>query len=199
VTLVDKKKSLDPWRVLRTEQGPDLGVFQVRYNWVKNPRNAKELKVSVVESEDWVNVVAITPDRKTVMVHQYRFGVGKIIMEIPGGLIDAGESSKEAAIRELEEETGYTSTDWKYLGAVEPIPAIRNNLCHHWLAENARKTEEPTLDEGEDIAVSTLSLSEIRTAIRERQLRDSMSLSALSRVFDLWNNLDEYRFTDIED
>ena len=178
------------WKVFRSEAGPDLKLFRVRYDWYQNPRNNKELKRLVLETPDWVNVVALTAGKKIVLVHQYRFGTGLISTEIPGGLIDAGESSLQAAIRELREETGYTSSDWSYLGAVEPNPAFHTNLCHHWLAENVEKTDSPTLDEGEDITVETWTLERLRQAITNGKIKHALALSALSRVPELWAGLD---------
>ncbi len=175
------------WTASRSEQGADLRLFRVRYDWYRNPRNDKELKRLVLETVDWVNIVAITAEKKIVVVHQYRFGTGKISTEIPGGVLEAQESPEQAARRELQEETGYTSTSWFYLGAVEPNPAFQTNLCHHWLAENVRRTHTPMLDEGEDITVETLDFAEICTAIRSGQIKHVLALSALSRVNELWN------------
>lgn len=187
------KKSIHPplWKLLRSESGPDLKLFRVRYDWYKNPRNEKELKRLVLETPDWVNMVAITSDKKIVVVHQYRFGTGEISTEIPGGLIDPGESSREAAIRELREETGYTSSKWSYLGAVEPNPAFHTNLCHHWLAEDIKKTDIPALDEGEDILVEILDFNAVRSAIRTGHIKHSLALSALSRIAELWSGFDQ--------
>jgi len=176
-----------PWEVVRSEQGPNLVLFQARYDWVRNPRNAKSMKAVVLEAANWVNIVAITPEKKVVVVKQYRFGVGKTTMEIPAGIIDRGETPEQAAIRELKEETGYTATRWKYLGWVEANPAFLNNLCHSWLALDVVKTSSTQLDEGEDILVTELSLEEVRSEIEKGSMRNSLTLLALSRVFDLRN------------
>ena len=98
-----------PWRLMRYEDGLDLHLFKVRNEWYRNPRNNRELKRLILETPGWVNIVALTPDKKIVTVNQYRFGIKEVICEIPGGLIDIGETSREAAIRELKEETGYTT------------------------------------------------------------------------------------------
>jgi len=183
-------KRPQPWPKLKTERGPDLLIFQVRYDWLRNPRNQKTMKRLVLEANDWVNVVAITPAQEIVVVRQFRFGAGAVTTEIPGGLVDPGEDSKTAAMRELQEETGFTSTQWRYLGSVEPNPAFLENVCHQWLAEEAVQTETINLDEGEDIAVTTLSLDEIRAEIEAGHLRHSLALLSLSRVFDLWGRKD---------
>jgi 8-oxo-dGTP pyrophosphatase MutT (NUDIX family) len=150
-----------------------------------NPRNSSTVKATVLQSHDWVNVVALTPEGKVVVVRQYRFGSGSLTTEIPAGIIEPGETSQEAAQRELSEETGYSSEEWEYLGYVEPNPAYLDNRCHHWLARNATKTGEPELDEGEDVAVGELSLDEIRSEVTDGRLRHSLALVALSHVFDL--------------
>ena len=174
-----------PWEVVRSEQGPNLVLFQARHDWVTNPRNAKSMKALVLEAADWVNIVAITPERKVVIVKQYRFGIGKRTMEIPAGVMDPGETPEQAAKRELREETGYTGTSWKYLGWFETNPAFLNNLCHSWLALDVVKTSSTQLDEGEEISVTELSLEEVRSEIEKGRMRNSLTLLALSRVFDL--------------
>ena len=111
------------WQKHKSELGPTLPFFQVRYDWMENPRNQQVLKRIILETGDWVNIVAVTPEKKVVVVRQFRFGTEKISTEIPGGLIDPGEEAKTAAMRELQEETGYTSSKWTYLGPVEANPA----------------------------------------------------------------------------
>jgi 8-oxo-dGTP pyrophosphatase MutT (NUDIX family) len=174
-----------PWDIVRSEQGPNLILFQARYDWVTNPRNAKSMKALVLEAADWVNIVAITPEKNIVIVKQYRFGIGRRTMEIPAGIINTGETPEHAAKRELKEETGYTGTSWKYLGWFETNPAFLNNLCHSWLALDVVKTSATQLDEGEEILTTELSLEEVRSEIEQGRMRNSLTLLALSRVFDL--------------
>ncbi|MCF6149542.1 MAG: NUDIX hydrolase [Candidatus Kuenenia sp.] len=184
---MSKNNQPEFWEKQRSEKGPDLHIVQVRYDWLKHPKSMKELKRLIIEANDWVNVVATTPENEIVVVRQFRFGVERITTEIPGGMVDHGENSKTAAMRELREETGYTSAEWQYLGSVEPNPAFLNNVCHSWHAKNAIQTDEMHPDEEEDIVVATLTLEEIRQEIQKGNFRHSLALLALTKIFDLWN------------
>lgn len=174
------------WQRLGSERGPDLVLFQTRYDDMRNPRNQRVLRRLVLESVDWVNVVARTDTGNLVMVEQFRFGIGETTIETPGGMVDPGEESLGAAQRELLEETGYGGGDWVYLGAVEPNPAIHPHLCHHWLADGVARTAEPAQGDGEAIAVRIMSEKEVRLEIEAGRLRHALALSALARVYDLW-------------
>jgi 8-oxo-dGTP pyrophosphatase MutT (NUDIX family) len=175
------------WKTISSKQGPDLILFKTRFDRVKNPRNSHILDAVILEAPDWVNVVALTPQNKIIVVRQHRFGINKETVEIPAGLVDKNETSHQAAIRELREETGYTTKEWKYLGYVEPNPAFMDNLCFTWLAHNVVKTNEQKFDKGENIVVSALSEIELRKEIKEERMRNSLALIALSYIFDLRN------------
>lgn len=165
--------------------GP-LPLFRPRIDRLRNPRNDRVFDRLVLESADWVNLVARDATGRCVMVRQYRFGVGYATLEPPGGLVDPGEDSRAAAERELREETGYVAARWTYLGAVEPNPAIHDHLCHHWLAEDARPAHAPHPDDGELLAVELMSEQAIRDAVARGEIRHALALSVLARVFPLW-------------
>jgi 8-oxo-dGTP pyrophosphatase MutT (NUDIX family) len=161
-------------------------LFEKRIDTLRNPRNDKTFERIILESVDWVNVVALNSQGSSLMIRQFRFGVGYTTLETPGGMVDMGEDSKAAAARELLEETGYSSDNWSYLGAVEPNPAYHNNLCHHWLAQDIFRAEEQNLGDGELISLEFMTQEEVKAAVASGELRHALALSALSRVFPLW-------------
>lgn len=188
---MDKDTQCKSWQVIGSEAGPDLALFQVRFDRVQNPRNGSIMNAVVLESPDWVNVVAITPQKQLVVVCQHRLGIGRRTIEIPAGIIEKGETPESAASRELLEETGYTSERWEYLGWVEPNPAFMNNRCHFWLAHDVIKTHELALDEGEDITIRVVAFEEVLQEIQAGRMRNVFSLAALGRVYDLRGSLEE--------
>lgn len=175
------------WEKLGSESGPELPLFKVRFDRLRHPTSLAEFQRMVLETPDWVNVVAITAEGKIVMVEQYRFGVGDLTTEPVAGIVDRGEDSLDAGKRELLEETGFGKGQWRYLGSVQANPAFHDNLCHHWLAEDVVPVQASSPDAGESIRVHLMTLDEIRQSIADGQLRHPLGLSALSRVFPLWD------------
>ncbi len=183
--VMEDAQTVRPWPLVAREMGPDLLICRVRFDTLENPRTGAALRRTVLETPKWCNVVALTRQERLVVVRQYRFGSSAVTTEIPGGVVDQGEEHGAAARRELREEAGYTSSNWRYLGCVEPNPAFHDNLCHHWLALDAEPTHAQELDPGEDISIATLSLDELRAAVWSGEIRHALVLTALSRVLDL--------------
>ncbi|MEC7781735.1 MAG: NUDIX hydrolase [Pseudomonadota bacterium] len=184
--MTDKSQELD-WQVLGSRyEDAGLMLFEKRIDRLRNPRNGKVFERLVLESVDWVNVVALDADGRSLMIRQYRFGVGYTTLETPGGMVDPGEDSKTAAARELLEETGFASDNWSYLGAVEPNPAFHNHLCHHWLAQDVYRAQTQNLGDGESIALEFMTQEQVRAAVVSGELKHALALSALSRVFSVW-------------
>jgi 8-oxo-dGTP pyrophosphatase MutT (NUDIX family) len=180
-----REPSPRPWKRIASRHGDPMLLFRPRYDTLEHPHSEEAFERLVLETPDWVNVVALTSERRLVCVRQFRFGSDAITLEIPGGMVDRGEEHRAAAERELREETGYTAARWTYLGCVEPNPAFHDNLCHHWLAEDAARTHEQGLDSGEDIAIETLELDDVRARIERGEIRHSLVITALARVLDL--------------
>jgi 8-oxo-dGTP pyrophosphatase MutT (NUDIX family) len=137
----------------------------------------------IIESRNWVNIIPLTSDQQVVMIRQYRHGSREVTLEIPGGLIDPGDTPERAASRELLEETGYQSKEWLKMGEFNPNPALFNNRCYTYLAQNVKKTRNLSLDQTEDIEVVLISLSDIPEMIRKGEIDHAIVISAFSFYF----------------
>ena len=152
----------EAWRVVRSEEMADCRVFRVRRDWSLNPRGGgREHDFYVVEAPDWINVIPLTDAGEVVLIEQYRHGTGELTLEIPGGMVDAGETPREAAARELLEETGYSSSEVRFLGRTRPNPAIQNNWIHTFVARGATFRHAPAFDGTEHTAVRLAPLADI--------------------------------------
>ena len=146
-------KPIKPWPRLRRGLEHDYHILKIRQDVVADPRTGHEHPRVVIDSPDWVNIIAVTKDDQLVLIRQYRFGTNETTLEIPGGMVEPGEEPAVAAARELEEETGYVPGRVVRLGQVHPNPAIQSNRCHSYLALDCVKAHEGRQDQGEDITV----------------------------------------------
>jgi len=116
----------------------------------------------------------LTASGEVVLIEQYRHGTEEISLEIPGGMVDAGESPRDAATRELLEETGYAATEISFLGRTRPNPAIQNNWIHTYLARGVEYRCEPTCEGTEQTAVRLVPLERIPALIAEGKIDHSL-------------------------
>jgi 8-oxo-dGTP pyrophosphatase MutT (NUDIX family) len=170
------------WRLGARVLAHDYKVFTTAFVDGAHPLTGASLRFSLIESVDWVNVLALTPDDRVVLLRQYRPGVDAVCLEIPGGMIDAGEDPLVAAQRELVEETGYTAPRWRKLSATRPNPAIQTNTLHSYLALDAVVTAPQHLDDGELVAVETRSLAEVTRALRTGAIDHALVIVAFAQL-----------------
>ncbi|OUR96877.1 hypothetical protein A9Q84_11105 [Halobacteriovorax marinus] len=133
----------------------------------------------VLECPSWVNVVAFNERNQLILVSQYRHGVDDVTIESPAGVVDRGEEPLTAAIRELEEETGHTSSKWSHLGVVSANPAFLNNFCHIYLAQDCKKVSEQKLDALEEIEIIYESLDSVYEKMRSGEIHHSLFVAAM--------------------
>ena len=162
------------WRRESSEQLADCRVFKVRRDLSVDPRDARTHDFYVIEAPDWINVIPLTAKGEVVLIEQYRHGTQQLSLEIPGGMVDPGESPRETAARELLEETGYASTDVVLLGKTHPNPAIQDNWIHTFLARGAEPRQQPSCDGTEQTVVRLVPLERIPTLIAEGKITHSL-------------------------
>lgn len=157
--------TIPPWRRIRSTPIADCRVFKVRRDFAEDPRDGSEHDFYCIEAPDWINVIPLTREGEVVMIEQYRHGTNEVTLEIPGGMVDEGESAMLTAARELREETGYKAEAIRLLGMARPNPAIQNNWLHTFVATGCVAHEQPQFDSSEHIGVRLVPLADIRSLI----------------------------------
>src|SRR5687768_3763581 len=171
---------IKPWPLLNSKALGDYRVFKVRSDSRVSPRTGEPHDFFVIEAPSWVNVVAITPDEKVVLVEQFRHGTATIELEIPGGVMDAEDVSPVATgVRELREETGYEGSAAHLLGEVHPNPAIMNNTCYTVLVKGCELRHPVSFDGGEDLATQLVPVDELPGLLAAGKIRHSLVVVAL--------------------
>jgi ADP-ribose pyrophosphatase len=133
----------------------------------------------VLEYANWVNAVALTEDNKILMVHQYRHAAGILSLEIPGGVIDPGETAGQGIRRELLEETGYEFNDFEHLCTIYANPSTANNNTTCYLARGGKKVQGQHLDAQEQIVVETFTIAEVKQLLTDNKIAQALHCTGL--------------------
>lgn len=142
--------------------------------------NGKISKREIVKHPGAVAVIALTQDEKIVMVQQYRKALERTIVEIPAGKLEKNEDPKEAALRELEEETGYTSPSLQKVISFYTSPGFADELIHLYIADGIEPlAEKKQLDEDEFVDVMLVSLEEAQDLVESHEIYDAKTAYAV--------------------
>jgi ADP-ribose pyrophosphatase len=167
--------TIKPWKILESQYIHK----NVRIDKCELP-NGMTIDGFVLEYGDWATVIALTKQHEVVLVRQYRHGAQKVILELPGGAMDArDENPLQAARRELLEETGYSSDNFIQIGCVSPNPANQTNLIYSFLALDAEKVSGQALDDTEDMEVVLKPLEQVISMAKNSELFQSMQVSTV--------------------
>lgn len=139
--------------------------------------NGKMVDKEIVEYKDSVGIVAVSGG-DVILVTQYRRAAGKVLLEIPAGKIEGGETPRQAAVREMAEEIGCS-------GRMKPLlkwylaPGYSTEMMHVFVATNLRKIKRGPLDDDENIRIRKMKLSAAIKKCMSGKIKDSKTVAAL--------------------
>ncbi len=170
---------LSNWKILNKYREYDARIFTLFKKEVKSEGLNRTGHFYTLEVVDWINVIAIDKAGDVILVKQYRHGTEANSLEVPGGAVDASDTDPlEAAQRELMEETGYTSDKWTLLGKVSANPAIMNNFCYCYVAEECEKTHPTNMDAFEEIEIEKYPQDKFLNLVRIGEIHHSLAVAA---------------------
>ncbi len=177
--IVKMNSPINPWKVLESRYILRRKWMDVREDRVQLPSGAIIDEFHVLEYPDWVCVIPVTDDRNVVLVDQYRHAIQRVCLELPAGVIDAGETALQAAKRELLEETGYAAPEWIPLGRCSPEPSRHSNSAYYFLARGAYRSANPTPEDSENVRVRLESVSSLPELIEREEIVHGVHAAAI--------------------
>lgn len=173
-----------PWRVTASRYVVDTRHLRLREDTIELPDGTVVEGYFVRESRGFVVIFALTPDNRVVLVRQYKHGIGRIVLELPAGAIDPGETPLETARRELSEETGYEAPTMELVRSFVTDPTNADTVAHVFLAKGARQTGRQELDVTESIEVELATLADVRRFVRDGTIDVMPQAAAIYTVLD---------------
>ncbi len=159
-------------------------IFESRVFWVERvevcDRDGATRLRDVVRHPGAVTVIPVLADGRLVLIRNHRFTLRRWMVEFCAGKLEAGEDPQEAALRELEEETGYRAANIESLGGYYTSPGFCDEFMRIYRATDL--TPVPTRHEiGEEIEIFTATREEIRAMIVDGTLEDGKSIAAFAK------------------
>lgn len=161
-------------------------IIEVEKHKVSLPNNETAYR-EVVKHNGAVAICALTPEQQVILVKQYRKALEQELLEIPAGKLEPGEDRESAAMRELEEETGYKAKKLTLIGEVYGTPGFSNEKISVYFADDLVEGEV-NLDEDEFVEKVLYSLEDVKKAIEARTIEDAKTFIAFQHLLLHYNH-----------
>ncbi len=153
-------------------------ILDLDVDTVRLPNGSQTVR-EVVRHRGAAVILPLLEDGLVVLVNQYRYPTGDTLLELPAGKLDADESPRDCAARELEEETGWQAGAIHELGVFFSSPGFSDEELHAFVATHLRNSDEVVPDPDEAIELVTLTIEETLAAARDGTIRDGKTLAVL--------------------
>lgn len=157
------------------------------YNDTVILENEKQASREVVRHPGGVCIVPLTDDNQVLMVEQFRYPYGKVVLEVPAGKLNYGEDPLECGKRELKEETGAVASEYISLGKMYPSPGFLDEIIYIYLAKGL-SFEEQNLDDDEFLEVYKMPISELVDMVMKNEIDDAKTQIAILKTYFLTQN-----------
>ncbi|ENI5459601.1 NUDIX hydrolase [Staphylococcus pseudintermedius] len=161
-------------------------IIEVEKHKVSLPNNETAYR-EVVKHNGAVAICALTPDQQVILVKQYRKALEQELLEIPAGKLEPGEDRESAAMRELEEETGYKAKKLTLIGEVYGTSGFSNEKISVYFADNLVEGKV-NLDEDEFVEKVLYSLDDVKKAVEARTIEDAKTFIAFQHLLLHYNH-----------
>jgi ADP-ribose pyrophosphatase len=169
-------------KTMKSEKLYEGKIINLKIETVELP-DKKYSKREIVEHPGGVAILGITDEDEILLVSQYRKAVDKVLLELPAGKLEINEEPKETALRELKEETGYSTEKLEYLLEFYTSPGFSTEKVYIFLAENMVKGEQE-LESGEFIDVESYKLEDLIEMIKKGDIIDSKTIVGIYTLKD---------------
>ncbi|SMG47226.1 NUDIX hydrolase [Sphingobacterium psychroaquaticum] len=170
---------MEKWQVLDSKYLVQRPWATLRVDKLRMPNGNIKEEYYVMEYPSWVNMIGITEKGTILFVKQYRHGAEQVLIELPAGVVEAGEDPADAARREMLEETGYAFDTIEKIAELYANPATSGNITSTYLLKNGRKVQEQELDSSEDIEVLEMTIDEAKQFVLDNKIGQALHTSAL--------------------
>ncbi|HCJ11739.1 MAG: hypothetical protein A2Y14_05065 [Verrucomicrobia bacterium GWF2_51_19] len=176
---MDSKTRPAHWELREDELFSSCSIYSVHKQRFRHPVRQQEGQFYVIKTNNWVQAIALTPEKNIILVQQYRFGIQALSWETPGGALDGRELPIAGAARELQEETGYVGKNAHLIGQCYPNPAIQDNTVFFVLIEDCVPSGATQWDTHEELATKVVTIAEAFDMVQTGEICHGIPVAAL--------------------
>lgn len=172
------------WKITASSYAIDTPYLRLRKDSIDLPNGVHVPDYYVRESRGFAVIFARTPDGRIILVRQYKHGIGRVVLELPAGALDADETPLDCAERELAEETGYVGKNARLVASFIAEPTNSTAVLHLCVVDDALPEREQSLDPTESIAVELVTPAQALALVRGGEITPIAQIACIYYMLD---------------